>query len=283
MGTVIASSSVAGMGLVCGLISWRMVRLTERVLARARVYSVKASNQPGSRPRVSSRSRRANRSKRSALRAVGRSAKRMATYRRYMGMRYGPTAGRAVEHERAQRRSDALRRHPGGQAADQGVRHHSGLVDAQLVPEGREPAPEGIDVEPIDRRRLAEAGHVGHDHAVLLGELGQHRRPHGPAALDAAVEQQQRSPRPSSTTAVAVPATSRTVGVGRPASIRSCASCGVMGLMLDEHPLRRIAGSHHRRRHACGELSPRAGAEEARASVACTWRTPAVARIRWYG
>ena len=66
------------------------------------------------------------------------------------------------------------------------------MVEAGLLGNAGEPAAEGLGVETVERRRLAEAGDVGGDNSMVSGELCEHGCPHGAATLDAAVEQQQR-------------------------------------------------------------------------------------------
>ena len=76
---------------------------------------------------------------------------------------------------------------PPRECADHGRGLRAGLVNQRLEPLG-----EAGGVEPVQRLRLAEARKVGHDHAVPLGQLREHRRPDHATALDAAVHEDQR-------------------------------------------------------------------------------------------
>src|SRR5215213_6100268 len=55
-----------------------------------------------------------------------------------------------------------------------------------------EAAAEGVDSETGDWSGLAESGDVGRHDPVVPRQAGKYRGPHGAAALDATVEQQQR-------------------------------------------------------------------------------------------
>ena len=79
--------SGSGICFVPALISCCIVRLTCGTAARVWVYALNASNHSGSRARARSLSSSANRSKRSALRSVGLSAKRIAMTLSRSGMR----------------------------------------------------------------------------------------------------------------------------------------------------------------------------------------------------
>ena len=58
-----------------------------------------------------------------------------------------------------------------------------------------EPAGEGLVVKAGEGLRLTKAGRVGDNDAVVLDQSGDHGRPVGAAALDPAVQQQQRRAR----------------------------------------------------------------------------------------
>ena len=68
---------------------------------------------------------------------------------------------------------------------------HGGTLEAGVLGNAGEPAAEGIDIEMGERSGLAEAGDVGHHDPVVPRQTGDDRGPHGAAAFDATVEQQE--------------------------------------------------------------------------------------------
>ena len=71
----------------------------------------------------------------------------------------------------------------------------AGRSKVERVEQPEEPRRERVEVEAIGRSGLTEAGHIGGDHEVFGRERGDDRCPHGAAALDAAVEQEERATR----------------------------------------------------------------------------------------
>ena len=102
-----------------------------------------------------------------------------------------PDAGRAVDDEPLEQLA-VLGREAGGEAASERVCDQRRRLVAGHPQQRAEPGRERRGVEPVDRLRLAEPGQVGHDHAVALGEPGDDGRPDRPAALDPAVQEDQR-------------------------------------------------------------------------------------------
>lgn len=67
------------------------------------------------------------------------------------------------------------------------VMNASGCSEACRGHEPNQPTSKVLGIEDLDRRRLAESGHVRHDHPMRRGQLPHYRSPHDPAAFDTAM------------------------------------------------------------------------------------------------
>ena len=109
--------------------------------------------------------------------------------RRRHAVRTDPRRG--VDDQPAQERA-VVRREARGEAATQRVGDERRRLVAGQREQLGEPTCEPRHPDDIRGRRRPEPGEIGDDHAMALGQGGDDRRPHRAAALDAAVQQDER-------------------------------------------------------------------------------------------